>query len=58
MSSAVVEGGVGMTASMLEPLVTAVTDNIAMVLPVGITIFGIMIGIGLIPKIVKQFKKS
>ena len=47
--------GVAITPEMLEPLTTAVTSNLGVLLPVGITIMGIMIGVGLIPRIVYKF---
>ncbi len=49
------EAGVAITTEMLKPIVDAVTSNIGVILPVGITIFGIMLGIGLIPRIVGKF---
>ena len=39
----------------LSGLATAVTDNIAIILPVGITVFGAMIGVKLVPKLIKRF---
>lgn len=46
---------VTVTAAMLEPLTTGITSNITVLLPVGITIMGIMIGVSLIPRIVYKF---
>ena len=46
---------VAVTSSMLQPIVTAVTENIAVILPVGITIFGIFIGLKLVPRIISKF---
>lgn len=46
---------VAITASMLEPLVEAVTKNVGVIMPVGITLMGIMIGVGLIPRLVYKF---
>lgn len=42
-------------ASMLAPLTTAITGNLDVLLPVGITIMGVMIGVSLIPRIVYKF---
>lgn len=43
------------TTEMLAPITTALTDNLTVLLPVGITIMGIMIGVSLIPRIVYKF---
>lgn len=43
------------TADMLKPITAALTDNLGVLLPVGITIMGIMIGVSLIPRIVYKF---
>lgn len=43
------------TASMLEPITETITSNLNVLLPVGITIMGIMIGVSLIPRIVYKF---
>lgn len=47
--------GVAITTEMLTPVVTGTTANIAVILPVGIALFAIMIGVGLIPAIIKKF---
>lgn len=44
-----------LTASMLTPITSALSDNLGILLPVGITIMGIMIGVSLIPRIVYKF---
>ena len=46
---------IAITAEMLAPITTALTSNIGVLLPVGITIMGIMIGVSLIPRIVYKF---
>ena len=46
---------IAITAEMLEPVVDAITGNIAVILPIGITIFGIMIGLQLIPSLLRRF---
>jgi hypothetical protein len=43
------------TAEMLAPITSAVQGNLDVLLPVGITIMGIMIGVSLIPRIVYKF---
>lgn len=43
------------TEDMLKPLVEGVSANVAVVLPVGLGLFSIFLGIGLIPKLVKKF---
>lgn len=43
------------TADMLAPITTTLESNLAVLVPVGITIMGTMIGIGLIPRIVYKF---
>ena len=43
------------TADMLEPIVTTITANATELIPVGLTVMGIMVGIGLIPRIIYKF---
>lgn len=43
------------TAEMLAPITTTITSNLDVLLPVGIGIMGIMIGVSLIPRIVYKF---
>jgi hypothetical protein len=43
------------TAEMLAPITTALTDNLGVLLPVGLSIMGTMIGVSLIPRIVYKF---
>lgn len=47
--------GVAITSAMLAPITDAVTSNIGVILPIGIGLLGIMIGVGLIPRIVYKF---
>ena len=47
--------GVAITPEMLAPITESLTNNLAVLLPVGITIMGCMIGVGLIPRIVYKF---
>lgn len=43
------------TSAMVAPITQAVTDNVGVLLPVGIGILGIMVGVSLIPRIVYKF---
>lgn len=43
------------TTEMLAPITTTLTSNLDVLLPVGISIMGVMIGVGLIPRIVYKF---
>lgn len=43
------------TASMLAPITETLNSNLEVLLPVGIGIMGIMIGVSLIPRIVYKF---
>lgn len=47
--------GVAITSEMLAPITDALTNNLGVLLPVGISIMGIMIGVSLIPRIVYKF---
>ncbi len=42
------------TTDMLKPIVDAVVANVKVILPVGVVIFGILLGIGLIRGILKK----
>lgn len=50
-----VASGATLTADQLAPISSAVTDNAGVLLPVGIAIMAVMIGISLIPRIVYKF---
>lgn len=43
------------TSAMVEPISTAVSSNVGVLLPVGIGILGLMVGVSLIPRIVYKF---
>lgn len=43
------------TAEMVAPITSAVTSNIGILVPVGIGILSIMVGVNLIPRIVYKF---
>lgn len=46
---------VNVTSSMLTPVTNSITGNLDTLLPVGITIMAIMIGVSLIPRIIYKF---
>lgn len=43
------------TSDMLAPVVDAITGNLAVLLPVGLTIMAVMIGVAIIPRIIYKF---
>lgn len=43
------------TAEMFAPLTAAVTSNAEVMIPVGVGIMALMVGIGLIPRILYKF---
>lgn len=43
------------TAEQLAPLSAAITDNLTVLLPVGLAIMAIMLGVSLIPRIIYKF---
>lgn len=43
------------TSSMLEPVVDTIMANVTVLLPVGLGILAIMLGISLIPRIIYKF---
>lgn len=43
------------TEAMLQPIVTTITSNLSVLLPVGLTILAVMIGVSLIPRIIYNF---
>lgn len=49
------ETGVVVTAEMLAPVTEAITGNLGVLLPVGLTIMAVMIGVALIPRIIWKF---
>lgn len=46
---------VNVTAEMLEPITDSITSNLGVLLPVGIAIMAVMIGVSLIPRIIYRF---
>lgn len=49
---------VAITTDMLKPLIDGVTANIGVIIPVGIAIFAILLGISLIPNIISKFTNA
>jgi len=47
--------GLVLTSNMFQPLVDTITNNLGVLLPIGLTIMGIMIAVSLIPRIVYKF---
>lgn len=43
------------TTDMLAPITDAISNNLTLLIPVGIGIMGTMIGVSLIPRIVYKF---
>lgn len=48
-------GGAAITTEMLQPLVDGVTANIGVILPIGLGLFAIFLGINIIPKLITKF---
>lgn len=46
---------ISITSDMLTPLVEGVVSNINVVLPVGLGLMGLMLGIKVIPRLIKRF---
>lgn len=49
------EAGLVITSEMLAPITSAITNNLGVLLPVGIGIMSIMIGVKLVPRIIYRF---
>lgn len=43
------------TSALVEPILSAITSNLGVLLPVGISIMAIMLGVSLIPRIIYKF---
>ncbi len=43
------------TATMFDGLINTITTNLGVLLPIGLTIMGIMIAVALIPRIIYKF---
>lgn len=48
---------VNITTDMLNPLVQGIVDNISAILPVGLGIFAVFLGIRIIPSLISRFAK-
>lgn len=46
---------VNVTAAMLKPITDSLSSNLGVLLPVGITIMAVLIGVSLIPRIIYKF---
>lgn len=46
---------VNVTADMLSPITNSLSSNLAVLLPVGIGIMAVLIGVSLIPRIIYKF---
>lgn len=46
---------VNVTSDMLQPISDAITGNLGVLLPIGITIMAVMLGVALIPRIIWKF---
>lgn len=44
-----------LTAEMFAPLLSTITTNVGVLLPIGLTVMGIFVAISLIPKIFYRF---
>lgn len=47
--------GLTLTSSMFTNLISTITSNLGVLLPVGLTIMGIMVAVSLIPRIIYKF---
>ena len=47
--------GLTLTSDMFSGLVNTITTNLGVLLPIGLTIMGIMIAVSLIPRIIYKF---
>lgn len=48
-------GGMTVTADMFSGLTSAVTSNAEVIIPIGVGIMAVMVGISLIPRILYKF---
>ena len=46
---------VAISTEMLKLVVEGVADNLAVIIPIGIALFAILLGVTLIPKVIKKF---
>lgn len=50
-----VVSGLTLTSKMFEGLTGTITTNLGVLIPVGLTIMGIMVAVSLIPRIIYKF---
>ena len=43
------------TSGMFEPLIDAITANVAVIVPVGLGVFGLLFGVLLVPRLIRRF---
>lgn len=43
------------TADMMNPIVETITDNVGVMLPALLPVLGLIVVIGLVPKLIKRF---
>ena len=55
MEGGAVVSGLTLTSTMFDGLLSAITTNLGVLIPVGLTIMGIMVAVSLIPRIVYKF---
>lgn len=55
MEGGTVVSGLTLTSAMFDGLLSAITSNLGVLIPVGLTIMGIMVAVSLIPRIVYKF---
>ena len=48
-------GTFGVTTEMVTPVLTMIQSSVGVLVPIGITILGIMVGVSLIPRIIYKF---
>lgn len=49
------EAPIAITSAMLAPLTDAVVSNLGVILPVGLGLMAVMLGIRLIPRVIHSF---
>lgn len=51
----VVTSAMQLTTAQLQPILDSITGNMDVLLPIGVTIMGVMVAVSLIPRIVYKF---
>lgn len=46
------------TSDMLKPLVDGIVANVNVILPIGISLFALFIGISIVPTLIKKFTRG